>query len=165
MKAQDSLRTAARVAREHGIELLLVYVPIKYRVYRDFVQLPPDGELRGWALWPLPDLFARFCRAEALACVDLTEELRDAVLAGGMPHALTDTHWSPEGHALIAERLAGALRALGWIPEPRSQFRPPGQSTARCGLAVDTGPTFASGHDVQGRADTRPTAGTTCSWK
>jgi SGNH hydrolase-like domain, acetyltransferase AlgX len=125
MKAQDSLKTAARVAREHGIELLLVYVPIKYRVYRDFVQSAPDGGLRGWTLWPLPDLFARFCRAEELACVDLTEGLRDAVLAGGMPHALTDTHWSPEGHALIAERLAGTLRALGWIPEPHSQSRPP----------------------------------------
>jgi hypothetical protein len=165
MKAQDSLKTAARVAREHGIELLLVYVPIKYRVYRDFVQFPPDGELRGWTLWPLPDLFARFCRAEELACVDLTEELRDAVLAGGMPHALTDTHWSPEGHALIAERLAGALRALGWISEPRSQSRPLVKPRLGVGRPVDTGRTFASGHDVQGRADTRPTAGTTCSWK
>ena len=43
----------------------------------------------------------------------------DAICAHG--HALE----YPKGHALIAERLASALRVLGWILEPSGQSRPP----------------------------------------
>ncbi|MGH7312202.1 MAG: alginate O-acetyltransferase AlgX-related protein [Candidatus Rokuibacteriota bacterium] len=112
--AQQTLREALRFTREHDVNLLLVYVPIKFRVYRDFIELPPRGELRDWRLWPLPDLFARFCRTDELACLDLTGLLRDSVRTGGMPYALADSHWSPEGHELVALRLVEALKSLGW---------------------------------------------------
>ena len=34
--------------------------------------------------------------------------------AGGMPYATADSHWGPEGHALVAERLSseGGRRGL-----------------------------------------------------
>lgn len=114
-RAQHTLREAARATRERDVNLLLVYVPIKFRVYRDFIELPPGGELRDWALWSLPDLFAQFCRTEGLACLDLTGLLRDSVRAGGMPHAPTDSHWSPDGHRLIARALEELLTSLGWL--------------------------------------------------
>ena len=114
-RAQHTLREAARVTRQRGVNLLLVYVPIKFRVYRDFIELPPGSELRDWALWSLPDLFAQFCRTEGLACLDLTGLLRDAVRTGGMPYAPTDSHWSPEGHRLIARVLEELLTSLGWL--------------------------------------------------
>jgi len=88
---------------------------IKFRVYRDFIELPPGGELRDWALWSLPDLFAQFCRTEGLACLDLTGLLRDSVRTGGMPHAPADSHWSSEGHRLIARALEELLTSLGWL--------------------------------------------------
>src|SRR5262249_54975376 len=37
-RAQGTLRDALAFSREHDIRLLLVYVPIKYRVYRDFIE-------------------------------------------------------------------------------------------------------------------------------
>jgi lysophospholipase L1-like esterase len=114
-RAQRTLREAARATRERDVNLLLVYVPIKFRVYRDFIQLSPGGELRDWALWSLPDLFAQFCRTEGLACLDLTGLLRDSVRTGGMPHAPTDSHWSSEGHRLIARALEELLTSLGWL--------------------------------------------------
>jgi hypothetical protein len=115
-KAQDTLREAARSTRERGINFLLAYVPIKFRVFRDFIDIPAGSELREWTLWPLPDFFAQFCRAEGLACLDLTEMLRGAVREGDMPYALADSHWNPEGHRLIARRLQEMLESLGWIP-------------------------------------------------
>jgi len=114
-KAQRTLREAARVTREHNVQLLLVYVPIKFRVYRDFIELPPGSALRDWIPWSLPDLFGQFCRADGLVCLDLTDLLRDSVRTGGMPYARADSHWSPEGHQLIARRLAKALKSLGWV--------------------------------------------------
>lgn len=121
-RAQHTLREAAEVTQTHDVKLLLIYVPIKFRVYREFIDLLPGGELRGWTLWPLPELFAEFCRSEGLACLDLTDLLRDSVRAGGMPHALADSHWSPEGHQLIARKLEETLTSLGWLrtPGPRA---------------------------------------------
>ena len=126
-RTQHTLREAARATQERDVSLLLVYVPIKFRVYRDFIELPPGSELRHWALWSLPDLFAQFCRAEGLACLDLTGLLRDAVRTGEMPYAATDSHWSPEGHRLIARALEERLTSLGWLgaQEPaRVECRP-----------------------------------------
>jgi hypothetical protein len=109
-RATETLRRAAVVTREHGATLLLVYVPIKFRVYRDAVDVPSGGAPSRWTLWPLPDLFAQFCRAEALACLDLTNALGASVRAGGMPHVPADSHWSAEGHRLVAERIMERLR-------------------------------------------------------
>jgi hypothetical protein len=114
--ARKTLSEAARFTRERDIDFLLVYVPIKFRVYRDFIDIPARSELHEWTLWPLPDLFGQFCFDEGLACLDLTELLRGSVREGGMPYAPADTHWSAEGHSLIARRLQELLDSLGWIP-------------------------------------------------
>jgi hypothetical protein len=113
--ARETLSGAAKLTRERDINFLLVYVPIKFRVYRDFIDIPAGSELRGWTLGPLPDFFAQFCGAERLTCLDLTELLRGSVRDGGMPYARADTHWSAEGHSLIAQRLQEMLESLGWI--------------------------------------------------
>jgi hypothetical protein len=33
-----------------------------------------------------------------------------------MPYSAVDSHWSPEGHDLVAERLATELRQRDWFP-------------------------------------------------
>jgi GDSL-like lipase/acylhydrolase family protein len=121
--AQRTLQQAATVTVARGVKLLLVYVPNKFRVYRDFVNLQPYSELHRWTVWPLPELFAQFCRDNQLACLDLTGAFRAAVRAGGMPHGLTDSHWSPEGHRLVAERLEETLTSLGWLALGRDHPR------------------------------------------
>jgi hypothetical protein len=113
--ARKTLSEAVRSTREHNINLLLVYVPIKFRVYRDFIELPTESEVREWTLWPLPDLFAQFCHAEGLTCLDLTELFRSSVRDGNMPYAPADSHWNPEGHKLIAQRLQEMFESVGWI--------------------------------------------------
>jgi hypothetical protein len=114
-KTRATIREGVGLARARDVHLLLVYVPIKFRVYGDLVDPAPGSELPQWTPWPLPELFAELCRAEEVPCLDLTEPLRRAVLEGGMPYAPVDSHWSPEGHRLVAGRLAGAFEALGWV--------------------------------------------------
>ena len=82
-QTRGTLREAARVTQAHGVNLLLVYVPIKFRGYRDFVDLPPQSEARDWTLWPLPELFTQFCRAEGLVHLDLTECFAAPFATGG----------------------------------------------------------------------------------
>jgi len=105
-----------RYCRERGIHLLVCYVPIKFRVYRPFVEFPSGSPCRQWDVWPLPKEFADFCRTAGIPFADLTEPLQAAVQAGGMPYARTDSHWGPEGHRLVADFLRDEIRRHGWLP-------------------------------------------------
>jgi lysophospholipase L1-like esterase len=118
--ARETLEAAARLTHEHAIHLLLVYVPIKFRVYSDFIDIAPGSALGHAASWRLHERFAELCHTAALACLDLAGPLREALRNGGQPYAPADTHWSAEGHRLVAERVADALASRGWLgPEAR----------------------------------------------
>jgi lysophospholipase L1-like esterase len=60
----------------------------------------------------LPQKFKEFCRSVFVPCVDLTARLQQAVREGVDPYAPTDTHWSSEGHAVVAAELEPVLRDL-----------------------------------------------------
>lgn len=99
------------LAESHGIDLVFVYVPIKYRVYRDVIEVPADSPLRTWRVWTeLPARFRAFCASASATCLDLTGPLESAARRETMVYARTDTHWSAEGHALAAAELEALLR-------------------------------------------------------
>jgi len=114
-RARAALAQAAALCRRQGVHLLLCYVPIKFRVYRPFVRFALASPCREWDVWPLPGMVEAFCRSENLPFLDLTTPLQEAIRAGGMPYASVDSHWSPEGHALVADLLAAELRRRGWL--------------------------------------------------
>jgi hypothetical protein len=119
-RSRKALQQAADLCRAQGARLLFCYVPIKFRVYRPFVAFPPDSPCREWGLWPLPQLFADFCRSADVPCLDLTEPLQDGLRSGQEPYMTADTHWGPEGQALVADRLAQELRRRGWLADERA---------------------------------------------
>jgi hypothetical protein len=94
------------LARSRGAEIAFVYAPIKFRVYRDVLEIPADSPLHGWAAWTeLPVLFQEFCAENGVRCLDLTEPFARAVREGVPVFARTDTHWGPAGHDLAAREL------------------------------------------------------------
>jgi hypothetical protein len=115
-QTRTRLEEGNRFCRERGIHLLLCYVPIKFRVYRQFVEFPSDSPCRNWEVWPLPKDFADFCRSAEIPFLDVTEPLQAAVKAGGMPYPRADSHWGPEGHRLVANILRDEIRRRGWFP-------------------------------------------------
>ena len=108
-QTKATFEEGARLCRQNGIHLILCYVPEKFRVYRPFVEFPPDSPCQHWANWPLPAEFAEFCRASQIPFIDLTVPLQQSVRQGGMPYPPTDSHWSPEGHKLVAKVLHDKL--------------------------------------------------------
>jgi hypothetical protein len=116
-KAKISFEKGIGLARDHGIALLLVYIPIKFRVYREVIQLPLGSPLHQWNAWAaLPGKFSEFCAAASVACLNLTDPFQRAVRDGVAVYPLTDTHLSPEGNALAAEEIDARIRKLGWVP-------------------------------------------------
>ncbi len=114
-KAQEIFRQGLALARQRGMHLLLAFIPIKFRVYRPYVELPPGSPMQSWTVWPIRESFADFCRAEAVVCLDLTVAFQRALDAGGQPYALTDTHWSAEGHDLVAHAVKEKIDEMGWL--------------------------------------------------
>jgi len=114
-KAQEIFRQGLALARQRGVHLLLAFIPIKFRVYRPYVELPPGSPMQSWTVWPIRESFADFCRAEAVVCLDLTVALQRALDAGGQPYALTDTHWSAEGHDIVAHAVQEKIDERGWL--------------------------------------------------
>lgn len=109
--ARATFEEGMALAGSRGVEVVFLYVPTKYRVYRDVVVIPPDSPLETWSPWTeLPRLFAEFCTSNDVRCLDLTGPFRKAVLDGVPVYALTDTHWGPEGHDLAARELDRLLR-------------------------------------------------------
>jgi lysophospholipase L1-like esterase len=113
-RTKAAFEEAAAYAQAHDTKLIIMYVPVKYRVYHPFVEFAPDSPANDWTLWPLPGLFEEFCSDTGLDCIDLTEMFQAAVRRGEMPYAASDTHWGATGHRLVAERLERELLQRGW---------------------------------------------------
>ena len=105
------LADARESCRENGIDLVVAFVPAKFRVYGDLCRFRPDSPCRSW---PTDDLPADVRRVVSeigpdVGFVDLTPAFRAEARAGGLVYLPDDTHWSEEGHRVAAEALAPAL--------------------------------------------------------
>ena len=105
------------IAREHGIDLVVYYIPIKFRVYSDLCTFPPGSPCRQWHSWNLEARFAAFCQEAGIHFVSLTEPMRRAASAGAVLYAPEDSHWNAEGHAFVAKEIAAAWNAEVGSPE------------------------------------------------
>jgi hypothetical protein len=114
-RSQRTLQQGADICRKEGIHLLLCYIPVKYRVYGQFVTFPPGSACLSYDVWPLPELFADFCRSSDIPFLDLTEFLQENLRSGGMPYSAGDVHWAPEGNTLVADRLVQEIQKRGWL--------------------------------------------------
>lgn len=105
------LREANRVTSEAGIDLVFVYIPMKYRVYRGSLELPLGSDLHDWAPSDLPERVAEVVAAVSpdIAFVDLTPAFTAAAERGELTHLTDDGHWNAKGHSLAAEEILRAL--------------------------------------------------------
>jgi len=108
-KARRALSEGAALLRANGIALRLVFVPSKFRVYRDRCQFPSGSPCGSWSLWDLEARFQEFCSKEGLTLLDLTGPMRAAAGRGEILYAPEDSHWNAEGHRFVAGLLASAL--------------------------------------------------------
>lgn len=97
-----TFRRAREICREHGVKLVVFYVPIKFRVYGDFCAFPAGSPCASWHPWGLESQFTAFCREAGIQFVSLTPAMRRAAAAGEVVYAPEDSHWNAAGHRLVA---------------------------------------------------------------
>jgi acetyltransferase AlgX (SGNH hydrolase-like protein) len=109
--AEAVFREAHDLAEQHGIQLVFVYVPTKYRVYRDLCTFPADSYAAGWELNDLPKRLQSWNAAHDIPFVDLTPALQAAAARGDVVFFPDDGHWNAAGNAVGAETIAAFLRS------------------------------------------------------
>ena len=114
-KTRDTMAQVAEFSKAQDIHLLFTFVPIKFRVYQPFLTFPPDSLCATWRVWPIAELFLEFCQSNGVPCLDLTQLFQENVRDGGMPYSPVDSHWSPEGHDLVAQLLEKELNQRAWL--------------------------------------------------
>lgn len=113
-RVERTLGEAMAICQERRIAFVFVYIPSKFRVYRDLCTFEPDSPCRNWVLDELPEAMRRAVgRLDAGAVfVDLTPRLRQEAATGSLVYLPDDTHWSSAGHRVAADELATRLPAL-----------------------------------------------------
>ena len=121
-----------RLCVSHGAEFCLVFAPTKAHVtlplvsdrldpqkVRTFTALSFDEELpvAGEFFQRLvqctearEEVIADWCQREGIAFLSTTHALREAALNGVQVYYTYDQHWSPDGHAVVAEVVGRFLR-------------------------------------------------------
>jgi hypothetical protein len=131
------LQDGFEFCRRHDVQMLVVFIPIKFRVYGPFVRLiTPDQEYLG----PLPaDLqqptdfgseLAAFCREIGCPFLDTWPALLAAAESGKKTYSLRyDTHLEADGHRVVADLVCDALSGKGAVGTPDANsdhVAPPG---------------------------------------
>lgn len=103
--------------------------------------------MKSWHAWAfLPRYFQDLCESSGVPCVNLTEAFKQAIRDGRLPYPLSDTHWSAEGHAIVAATLERVIKEHRWLTEDRNNMgtkgaaavensRPASSASPRSGVA------------------------------
>jgi hypothetical protein len=118
--------------KERHIQLLVMPVPGKPGIYPDKLtaRVGPNREIQSPTQQLLTDL-----RRHEIETVDLFGLFREARASSPAAplYLARDTHWTPRGAGLAAQRVAQRLAELGWAPPPRVTFHVQSQPAVRWG--------------------------------
>ena len=108
---QSIFAAAYQRCRSAGSRMIVAFIPIKFRVYKDITEFDPDAEPNSWTLSDLPQRLRNVTQAisDKIEYVDLTPAFREEARRGAVLYFPDDTHWSPAGHALAAQVISAAL--------------------------------------------------------
>ncbi len=115
---QRIIGAAFRGCTERASAFLLVYVPVKYRVYSRLID-SPGPEVAQWELHDLPQRLESWSKASGIPYLDLTPALSSAANAGELVFFLDDSHWNSNGNKAAAEAIAAFIRCQGWLAVSR----------------------------------------------
>jgi PAS domain-containing protein len=107
-KSVATIEEAYRLVQQEGARLIVVFAPTALRVYQGiarFERSPP------WVLDDLSDRLRKMISeiSPDIGYLDLTPVLKSTARNNKQIFLSDDTHWSAEGHEVVAKAIAGAI--------------------------------------------------------
>ena len=112
-QTKKAFQAGIKLGRTQGTQVMLFFVPMKFRVYGEFCSFASESPYQHWEPWDLPTRFSTFCSEEGIDCVDLSVPMRNAAASGQLLYAPEDSHWNREGHEFVAEQIQAVWNRLG----------------------------------------------------
>ena len=124
-KAVSVLSAAHTACVTNRVPLLVVFVPEKFRVYRDYCTFRPDNPCIDWVLDDLPGRLGARVTAlgPGIGFLDLTPALAAEAARGRLLYFADDTHWSAEGHQVAGQAVATYVTRQDHLGLPPEQPR------------------------------------------
>lgn len=113
-----ALATGRALCKRNGIELIVLLIPMKYRVMKDYVHLTDAGVeiVRDSHEFPLEHTMSGqlevLCKNLGIPFIDATIPLQRATAAGKIVYLPFDDHLSKEGHKIIADLIVQTLNEM-----------------------------------------------------
>lgn len=110
-KSVEAIEEAYRLVQREGSRLIVVFAPTAFRVYHDIARFEREGkDAPRWTLDDLPERLRYMVSkiSPDIDYLDLTPALKSAAKKGLM-FLSDDTHWSTEGHEVVAEAIAETI--------------------------------------------------------
>jgi hypothetical protein len=101
------LSEAYKLSSNKGVKLVVLFIPTKFRVYKNIVESMNSVECNDWVVNDLPTRLHKKISeiSDDIGFIDATPTLIESVKNGGNPYFLDDSHWSPEGHLVVAREI------------------------------------------------------------
>jgi lysophospholipase L1-like esterase len=111
-RVRTILQQAHELTQRQGATLVVAFIPLSLRVYKDIVQCTDGSTCATWAVNDLPRRFEMAVTeiSDRIPYVDLTPLFIDEARRGRLSYLPDDTHWSSEGHRVAAEAIAKSVR-------------------------------------------------------
>jgi PAS domain S-box-containing protein len=107
------IEEAYKLVQREGARFIFVFAPTAFRVYHGIAKFENSGgnTTPPWDLDDLPDRLRKMIAgiSPEIGFLDLTSVLKAAAREKNLVFLSDDTHWSGEGHRVVAEALARAI--------------------------------------------------------
>ena len=105
----DTLTRANHLSMENGAEFVVIYVPRKFRVYKDHLKLLPDHSISSWEITTLAETLGTWCADNDIHFLDTSPHLEKYVSEGIHPYFIDDVHWNQLGHETATSAITDYL--------------------------------------------------------
>ena len=112
----DTLKEANRLTSENGAVFVVVYVPRKFRIYKEHIKLSPEHNIASWKINSLPNELEKWCAEQDMFFIDTSPHLEEYVAKGVHPYLIDDVHWNSLGHETAAVVIKQYLSSRGIFP-------------------------------------------------
>jgi len=105
------LAEAHALTQPASIDLVVLFIPTSFRVYKDIVVCAEGSSCDVWSVDDLPQRLGEMVVeiSPDIRYVDLTAIFAAAARRGTLVYRPEDTHWTSDGHRIAAEAIAEAV--------------------------------------------------------